>query len=354
MKPSSQRDESIERWLRQSRHVSHALPEAKTDTCLDPEMLAAWTDGGLDLAARELAMSHVADCTRCQAMVGTLAHINQGGTTVQPARVTRRWQAWILPVSAAAAAVMAVAVWVSIPRDVSAPLTSVKQEVPQREAASGAAVPGTTGPTTAPSEEKAADARANERQVATPNAPGSLNEAVPLASTLEARRDAERQELPTGKTIPGLGAIAASGATTAGATTAVDSAAAQAGSAAATAGVVIVSPDPAVRWRLTRTAVERSTNGGSTWHAVPTGVVGELTAGTAPSTLVCWVVGRGGLVLVTDDGQTWRRVPFPEPSSLSAVRATDASSASVTTADRRVFSTIDGGATWIRTAPQDF
>ena len=39
---------------------------------------------------------------------------------------------------------------------------------------------------------------------------------------------------------------------------------------------------------------------------------------------------------------------FPEITDLSAVRATDARAASVTTADGRTFGTTDGGSTWIR------
>jgi len=81
---------------------------------------------------------------------------------------------------------------------------------------------------------------------------------------------------------------------------------------------------------------------------VPTGIAAVLTAGAAPTTTVCWVVGRGGVVLLTTDGRTWRRVAFPEMTDLSAVRATDARTASVSTADGRIFSTSDGGATWDR------
>ena len=82
----------------------------------------------------------------------------------------------------------------------------------------------------------------------------------------------------------------------------------------------IVSPDPAVRWRIAGSVVQRSTDGGARWDAVPTGVASPLTAGAAPSASVCWVVGRGGVVLLSTDGRTWRRVAFPEMTDLSAVR----------------------------------
>jgi hypothetical protein len=111
-------------------------------------------------------------------------------------------------------------------------------------------------------------------------------------------------------------------------------------------GVDIVSPDTKVRWRIAGSTVQSSTDGGARWETQSSGNVAELTAGVAPSASVCWIVGRGGVVLLSIDGRTWRRVPFPETIDLSAVGATDARSASVSTIDGRTFSTTDAGATW--------
>jgi photosystem II stability/assembly factor-like uncharacterized protein len=47
-------------------------------------------------------------------------------------------------------------------------------------------------------------------------------------------------------------------------------------------------------------------------------------------------------------------VSFSENADLVAVSATDASTATVTTADGRKFSTSDGGATWDRDPLQEF
>ena len=80
-----------------------------------------------------------------------------------------------------------------------------------------------------------------------------------------------------------------------------------------------------------------------------------LTALAAPSASVCWVVGRTGVVLLSTDGKTWRRLPFPETADLMAIQATDARSASVSTADARTFDTTDGGVTWVLRRPlQEF
>ncbi len=109
----------------------------------------------------------------------------------------------------------------------------------------------------------------------------------------------------------------------------------------------VVSPDPAVRWRFGADGViQQSANGGRTWVAQASGVTVELTAASAPSPRACWIVGRSGTVLLTTDASTWRRVTFPLPVDLRGVTATDATRATVTTADGRVFRTIDGGASW--------
>src|SRR5439155_3654798 len=111
--------------------------------------------------------------------------------------------------------------------------------------------------------------------------------------------------------------------------------------------IEIVSSNPGSRWRIVGDgAVERSMDGGSTWQQQQTGVNVALTTGTSPTPSVCWLVGAGATVLLSTDGRSWRRVAFPAAADLIAVRATDAQSATVTTADGRTFSTTDGGQTW--------
>jgi hypothetical protein len=105
-----------------------------------------------------------------------------------------------------------------------------------------------------------------------------------------------------------------------------------------------------VRWRVVdgRT-VQRSLDAGadfSTLYTADGGVL--LTAGAAPSATVCWLVGRSGAVVLTTDGRVWQRSTFPEQVDLTAVTASDARTATVTTGDGRRFGTSDGGRTWTR------
>jgi hypothetical protein len=111
---SHERDQSIERLLRQSFKAAH---DGVTDSCLDAETAAAWIDGGLSGARLETAQSHVADCSRCQSLVGALARTH--AIVPQPEPAPRRWLAWLVPLTAAAAAF---ALWVAVPRDVGAPV----------------------------------------------------------------------------------------------------------------------------------------------------------------------------------------------------------------------------------------
>ena len=110
----------------------------------------------------------------------------------------------------------------------------------------------------------------------------------------------------------------------------------------------IGSPDPLVRWRLRRRTVEKSIDGGKSWTAVPTGIDAEWTAGARRRRPPLWIVGRGGMVARSTDGRAFERIPFPELTDLSAVQATDAQTATVSSADGHTFTTTDGGRSWAR------
>jgi hypothetical protein len=369
---SRERDQSTEQLLRQSlRTLQH---DGVTESCLDAETLAAWTDGALSDAALEAAQLHVADCPRCQDLAGALARINSTAPQTESVRASRRWIAWLtwlVPLAAAAALLLFVVLpgnnvrTTLVPQERKAqddkvaelrppppgspearvqpfrttPAARQRRDAPQQPAAesetrskpeSSAAAEQVQGAAAGEKEKAANDAR----KAATNSATGRL-EIDNLKKTAES---------PAGRAAPAAPAAEAAPAAT------PERRLARSGVREADASTTeILSPDPAVRWRILGSAVQHSINGGVTWEAAPIGVAAEPTAGAAPSAMVCWLVGRGGVVLLTTDGRTWRRVPFPEMTDLSSVRATDAGAlvVSVSTADGRTFVTIDGGVTWM-------
>ena len=284
--------------------------------CLDAETLAAWFDGGLSGAALEDVQSHVATCDRCQALVGAMGRTRAAVAQPQPERSPRWWLAWAVP---AAAAATAVAIWVAIPDQRNAAVNSVPSPSSEKQEAS----PQSTSLPPPPSEPAAPPAtaatpargaRAKEADAAAPaatpqsagnavqQAPGSLNEAVSVRSAAPASAAAElRDEAGRhGTAAPQLQARAAFSTSTCG----------------------------------------------PMWPSPPTDVAGQITAASSPSAAVCWIAGRGGTVLRSTDQQTWQRLNFPVTADITSVKATDAQSATVVTADGRTFSTVDGGVTW--------
>ena len=94
--------------------------------------------------------------------------------------------------------------------------------------------------------------------------------------------------------------------------------------------------------------IERSADGGSTWTVQPSGVVTDLTAGSALSDQICWIAGRSGTILRTiDGGKHWLKVASPTSEDLGSVFAVDDQQATVTTAStHKSYKTQDAGQTW--------
>ena len=313
MDTSRERDQSVERLLRQS--LKTPRQGGVTDSCLDAETVAAWTDGGLSGAALEMAQSHVADCARCQSLVGAMAQTSAAVSPPETERATRRWLGWLVPLTAAAAAI---ALWVAVPREATAPLP------PAAEVQKPAANPTAQEPALL---DKQLEAPLEKKEERAPQA-AAKNERP--AAAPELRKDTGRLEADS------LQQQAVSAPAAAPPAAPAAEAARAPASAQASAG-------------LARSANAFAQMCAPGWSAVPTDIAAQLTAGAAPSTSVCWLVGRGGVVIVSiDEGRNWRRMAFPEITDLSGVQATDARTASVSTADGRTFSTSDGGVTWNR------
>ena len=355
------------------------VPAAPSHECLDAETVAAWADDALGRAERQAAEAHAADCTRCQALLAAMA-----ATMPQPA--ARSWWRlpavrWLVPLTMATAAVL---VWVSVPRDVLAPSTSIASREARPEPPSVPAEPpsnaqppaafAATAEAPTPSAKTQQDMRATIDRMQKSNAAQSRTER--LVAPANALSEAARDAAGSTAAAPGAPLAATSESTTplaSAAAAARERSAAEAAPAPAptvalqrSAAVppaafkaaarmldaqpsttAIASPGRDSIWRIAANgAVEHSSDRGSTWTLQSTGVTVRLTAGASPAPSICWLVGPQGIVLLTTDARTWRRIAFPEAVDLTSVRAVDDKIATVIASDGRTFSTADGGQMW--------
>jgi hypothetical protein len=257
-----------------------------------------------------------------------------------------------------------------VPAPAVAPKASLTDSTPSAPAAKSEAAERVTRSSEAVerrerAQSNAADRAANQDRVdaIAPNAavagtPAPVPPAAPAAPAPEPLAGVAQSALPPSIPAPGaaqpaatsqLRGVAESVTVTAEAPRG-DSAEKSAGRGAArfvTSTIEVQSPERTYRWRaVTPGSVQYSVDSGMNWRSSSTGTAAALRAGSAPSPTVCWLVGQAGTVLLTTDGQTWQVRPFPERTELTAVEARDARTATVTTADRRRFATVDGGATW--------
>jgi hypothetical protein len=337
--------------------------------CLDAETLAAWSDGALtgdELAAAE---AHASNCSHCQALLAAMTR-----TSPAPATAEGRWWSglavrWLVPLTAAATAV---AIWVAVPRNEPPPVPVLEDGRQQATVAPSSQEPATRFDQPPASADAVRELQAprverlnktKDRQ-ATPAREQSEagNEKAQLQDR-DAADTVRRAAEPTSARPPAAAGAAAEAARARPPAAAAAAAGArsestldktaqslpQTFSAANAIAIEIASPDPSIRWRVgAGGSVQYSTNGGATWEALSTGVSTDLTAGASPSPSICWLVGRAGTVLLSTDGRRWQRLSFPEPTDLVQVRATNARTASVTSADGRTFRTTNGGLTWDR------
>ena len=274
----------------------------------------------------------MADCERCQSLMGAMARANAVIPASEPERTGRPWLAWLVPLTAVAAALT---LWVAVPREryespAPPPSLGEVQAEPRKQAPPNPALHAAE-----PAEESKPTSNVARRATA----------AAPAAAPAPGlRRDSERLETDALKEEKDERIAPAS----------------PAAAAPSAVGAIAGAPPQATRAAAAAEAEAdkaQSANGVSQpaqtcspgWSAAPANLAAQLTAGASPAASVCWLVSRSGVVIVTiDNGRTWRRVTFPEITDLSAVRATDARTASVSTADGRQFSTSDGGGTWVR------
>ena len=340
------------------RETLRARAADQAAACLDAERAAAFVDGTMSARARDEAEVHLADCPRCQALLGALVR-----TTPPP--LERAWwrrpaMAWLAPLTAAATAL---AIWINVPDNASVvPVQSA------REDAALASTPVAPAPAPVPPQPQSPSLRdagddGDEKRV--------RETAAPSAKAQHVSRRSRGTDRRAGRTADSA-ACSSRGAGPAppaprqpprshlhrlprtpshqqhdwlGRRRLLKTPPSRAALAPLT---TIVSSNRTSQWRIgTGGELQHSADGGVTWRTQTTGVTAAPAAGSSPSPSVCWLVGREGLVLITtDEGQSWRRMPFPVATDLVSVRATDHQIATVVTSDGRTFVTADGGRSW--------
>ena len=374
------REGSIEHFLRDA--LAAPVPTGPPTRCLSAEIAAAFVDAALTPVERAAAVAHAAGCARCQSLLAAVARTS-------PPAVSGAWwrlspAGWLVPLSAAATA--GVLVWAVMPAR-SRPQQSGLESPSAKLVVSAPVEPAPVAPAAPPRSEAQPEKRAGRRGAAASGLPATAaavppptvskgqgaGQESPAAASGNNAAASTREKLADAASAPAPAEPAAALAAAPAAPPAAAPAAPPAATRDAAASLVrvqtagrpnaalalaekltvaateIVSPDASSRWRIVPGgAVQRSFDGGSSWQVQVTGVTVTLTAGASPSPSVCWLVGPGGTVLLSVDGRAWRRVTSPETADLVAVRATDDHTATVTASDGRMFSTKDGGQTWVR------
>jgi hypothetical protein len=344
-------EEQVDRILRRS--LTPADAGTRSASCLDAETLAAWTEGRLQPREQVEAEAHAAGCDRCLATIAALAR------TEPPAVPAQSWRSlltvrWLVPATAALAALV---LWVAV--DTRSGERAVDQLAQTaREAAPVSAPEPQPSPPPAPAPAPTSEQQEEKKERFGPQtpAPAADRREVPprQRSTADAageRRDAPQERAPTTdlRKVESLPTAPPPSAAPSPLTAVarVEEPRARRRNAVSGPTFEVLSPDPAVRWRVAGTLVEHSQDEGRTWQAQESGAREPLLAGAAPSPTVCWLVGRAGTVFVTTDGRTWRQTVPPASADLVGVSAEGPLTASVKTADGAGYRTSDGGTTWV-------
>jgi Putative zinc-finger len=357
------------------RLLSRSLRERRGETgevCPDADLLAAWADGALDRPEAASLEQHASTCARCAQILSAVASSHPDSPDAPRLSIWTVWRAWRWAVPMATAVVV-MGLWFGstreeVTRPAQAPLVQEPQSSPQASTAprtpaspravpapppeATKAVPKSSEPSFAPERESKA-----ENTVQAPEGRADAREAKDVAA--EEASEGRRQAVAAPATLPPASpppptrpelADAARSRQAEQPRDASPQVGAMAGARAsrleeAQQSLLVRSPDPNTLWRGRGAAIERSTDGGTTWR-VEYASGSPIAGGAAVSADVAWFFARGGLVLRrTPAGWLVSRLPGdPEIASINAVSGNEAT---VTLVGGRQLRTTDGGSSWV-------
>jgi hypothetical protein len=355
-------------------------PSTPPDSCPDADVLGAYALGGLGAEDRAAVEPHVSSCRRCAEHVAQLVAL-EDAEPVPPLRAVRQWPwlrwTWAVP---AAVAVLVAAVWIAQP---PSPEPARSMDAIERQArapaapVAGQSAPGSglearpeppasqPGPSTKAKlpARRVAPATAGTRAPATPP---PVDETVTVTTEAESLADAVDMSSPPARTRESAAANAAAPAEKEAraderkteppaASAPAPRKAARVGGRSGIAGftqgsvsasIEVISPAPAVRWRVVPPAIQRSVDAGMTWHDDHAPVVPGIRFGAAVSSDACWFATENGTVLRRAGDGTWVISQAAEHMTVRGLHATSPLAAQLTASDGRVITTSDGGTTW--------
>ncbi len=318
--------------------VMRAAGAVTAKDCPDAELLALYAEHELSSDERGPVEAHVAGCDRCQATIAAFVRGAPEPGVPEPAGgiAAPAWWAgwrWMVPL-ASATAVAAVAVWIGRgPADQAAPAADAVVSTPARVA--DAQAPGDSAALSS-------DALSLERREPAGAASGRVQPAPPreprAASAAQSKEndDAKRVDERAAGGARDVLAKAQADQVQMSRQRVNPNMKRDAPPPPPAAPAVLAAPAAAVPAEVAE-APARAEN-----------VAGQRLADAATSALqgLMWRVRDGIVERSPDQGVTWTRTASPTPERLTAVTATGARSAVVTTVAGTRFSTTDGGATW--------
>lgn len=370
------KDDSLDRLLRRTFRR-----DTKAEACPEPAMLAALADGTLTAEERRTVEAHASACSRCSAELALLATTeNLPGTAgAIPAQGFRIPWRWAVPL---ATAVLVFAVWTELdqprresdfsaagspPAASTAPIDETARDAAKEAAASREpAAPPLSRDTAVPPPPRARSQAAPPPQARAPE-PLPTDEPEIMENRAARRVEAARQpsKPDDGRALADLQSRAAesdadAGSESAGATPAPETTAEESTellkveappvkdrlAGASRADAFLVQGPGDVRIRAGRSGIERSADAGTTWRIERDAPSRFVRAGVCPTPEVCWLGGDEGRVLRRESSGQWVELRIPEPDTVTALDAPDATHATATTAGGRRFRTADGGRTW--------